>query len=161
MRKNNNMDINSSPPFELLLRVRYSECDAQEVVFNARYADYADLAATEFMRELVGGYQNLISQGLDNQVVNLSIRWQNSAKFDDILCLSVHVSHVGNTSFSIQITMIDWLTKQAIASAEIVYVMLDIASFTKIAISQEMRDKLLKGANGKRTNMSGIEVSTQ
>ncbi len=57
--------------------------------------------------------------------------------------------------------MIDWLTKQAIASAEIVYVMLDIVSFTKIAISQEMRDKLLKGANGKRTNMSGIEVSTQ
>jgi acyl-CoA thioester hydrolase len=155
------MDINSSPPFELLLRVRYSECDAQEVVFNARYADYADLAATEFMRALVGGYQNLVAQGLDNQVVNLNIGWQNSAKFDDILCLSVHVSHVGNTSFSMQITMINWLTKQAIASAEIVYVMLDIRSFTKIAISQEMRDKLLKGANGKRINMSGIEISTQ
>jgi acyl-CoA thioester hydrolase len=155
------MDVNNSPPFELLLRVRYAECDAQNVVFNARYADYADLAATEFMRELVGGYQNLIAQGLDNQVVNLNISWQKSAKFDDILCLSVHVSNVGNTSFTIQITMIDWLTKQAIASAEIVYVMLDIASFTKIVISQEMRDKLLKGANGKRTNMSGIDVSNQ
>jgi acyl-CoA thioester hydrolase len=155
------MDVNNSPPFELLLRVRYAECDAQNVVFNARYADYADLAATEFMRELVGGYQNLIAQGLDNQVVNLNISWQKSAKFDDILCLSVHVSNVGNTSFTIQITMIDWLTKQAIASAEIVYVMLDIANFTKIVISQEMRDKLLKGANGKRTNMSGIDVSNQ
>jgi acyl-CoA thioester hydrolase len=155
------MDVNNSPPFELLLRVRYAECDAQNVVFNARYADYADLAATEFMRELVGGYQNLIAQGLDNQVVNLNISWQKSAKFDDILCLVVHVSNVGNTSFTIQITMIDWLTKQAIASAEIVYVMLDIASFTKIVISQEMRDKLLKGANGKRTNMSGIDVSNQ
>ncbi|MFB0912901.1 MAG: acyl-CoA thioesterase [Glaciecola sp.] len=155
------MDVNNSPPFELLLRVRYAECDAQNVVFNARYADYADLAATEFMRELVGGYQNLIAQGLDNQVVNLNISWQKSAKFDDILCLSVHVSNVGNTSFTIQITMIDWLTKQAIASAEIVYVMLDIASFTKIVISQKMRDKLLKGANGKRTNMSGIDVSNQ
>ncbi|MFT5712561.1 MAG: acyl-CoA thioester hydrolase [Glaciecola sp.] len=155
------MDVNNSPSFELLLRVRYAECDAQNVVFNARYADYADLAATEFMRELVGGYQNLIAQGLDNQVVNLNISWQKSAKFDDILCLSVHVSNVGNTSFTIQITMIDWLTKQAIASAEIVYVMLDIANFTKIVISQEMRDKLLKGANGKRTNMSGIDVSNQ
>jgi len=155
------MDIINSPPFELLLRVRYSECDAQEVVFNARYADYADLAATELMRELVGGYQNLVNQGLDNQVVNLNISWQNSAKFDDVLCLSVHVSHVGKTSFSIQIVMVDWLTKQAIATAEIVYVMLDIASFTKIAISQEMREKLLKGANGKRTNLSGIEINTQ
>ena len=155
------MDINSPPPFEILLRVRYSECDAQQVVFNARYADYAYLAATEFSRVLLGGYQTLLSDGLYNQVVRLRIRWKNYAKFDVILCLSVYVSHVGNTSFSIQITMIDWMTKQAIASAEIVYVMLDIASFTKIAISQEMRDKLLKGANGKRTNMSGIEVSTQ
>ena len=32
--------------FTLLLRVRYGECDAQEVVFNARYADYIDIAMT-------------------------------------------------------------------------------------------------------------------
>ncbi len=29
-----------SENFTLLLRVRYGECDAQQVVFNARYADY-------------------------------------------------------------------------------------------------------------------------
>jgi len=31
-------------PFTLYLRVRYGECDAQKVVFNARYADYVDVA---------------------------------------------------------------------------------------------------------------------
>ena len=121
--------------FELLLRVRYGECDAQEVVFNARYADYADLAATEFMRELVGGYQNLISQGKDNQVVNLTISWKSSAKFDDVLCLAVHVSKIGNTSFTMQIDMTDWYTKKAIASAEIAYVMIETRSYTKTPIT--------------------------
>ena len=29
--------------FRYYLRVRYGECDAQKVVFNARYADYVDL----------------------------------------------------------------------------------------------------------------------
>ena len=155
-----NTDVTSLPPFELLLRVRYSECDAQEVVFNARYADYADLAATEFMREVIGGYQAMIGQGLDNQVVNLQISWQNSAKFDDVLCLSVDTTHVGNTSFTMQITMSDWLSKRAIATAEIVYVMLSSASFTKIPVPQQIKEQLLKGAPGKRTNLSGIQIDT-
>ncbi len=155
-----NMDATSQRPFELLLRVRYSECDAQEVVFNARYADYADLAATEFMREVIGGYQGMIDQGLDNQVVNLQISWQNSAKFDDVLCLSVHTIHVGNTSFTMQITMSDWLSKRAIATADIVYVMLSSASFTKIPVPLKIKEHLLKGAPGIRTNLAGIHIDT-
>ena len=43
-----------STPFTLLLRVRYGECDAQQVVFNARYGFYIDVAATEFYRALFG-----------------------------------------------------------------------------------------------------------
>jgi len=144
--------------FELLLRVRYAECDPQNVVFNARYADYADLAATEFMRALIGGYQTLTNQGLDNQVVNLNISWQNSAKFDDILCLSVHVSKVGNTSFTMQIDMLNWQTKHAVASAEIVYVMVDSLTFEKKPVPQELKATLLKGAPGKTMNLAGIEL---
>jgi acyl-CoA thioester hydrolase len=37
-------------PFRYYLRVRYSECDAQKIVFNARYGEYVDLAVSEFMR---------------------------------------------------------------------------------------------------------------
>ena len=36
--------------FRYYLRVRYQECDAQKVVFNARYGDYIDLACIEFLR---------------------------------------------------------------------------------------------------------------
>jgi acyl-CoA thioester hydrolase len=150
------MDINTSSHFELLLRVRYSECDAQEVVFNARYADYADLAATEFMRALVGGYQNLVKQGLDNQVVSLHINWQSSAKFDDVLSLKVNVSKVGNTSFTMQISMHDWYSKKAVASAEIVYVMIDAKSFTKTRVPETFKSTLLAGAKGKCTNLAGV-----
>ena len=145
--------------FELLLRVRYAECDAQEVVFNARYADYADLAATEFMRALIGGYQALTNQGLDNQVVNLNISWQSPARFDDILSLSVHVSKVGNTSFTMQIDMQNWQTKQAVASAEIVYVMVDSHTFKKKPVPNEFKATLLKGAAGRTMNLAGVELS--
>lgn len=36
--------------FRYYLRVRYDECDAQKVVFNARYGAYVDLAVGEFYR---------------------------------------------------------------------------------------------------------------
>ena len=75
--------------FTLLLRVRYGECDAQQVVFNARYADYIDIAMTEYFRAAVGGFHVLLDQGLDNQVVSLHIDWLSSAKFDDVLAIEV------------------------------------------------------------------------
>ena len=36
--------------FRYPLRVRWAETDAQGVVFNARYLDYADVAVTEYWR---------------------------------------------------------------------------------------------------------------
>ena len=72
-------------PFRLLLRVRYGECDAQQVVFNARYGDYVDVAATEFYRAVFGSYQALLEQGLDSQVVRMVTDWRAPARFDDVL----------------------------------------------------------------------------
>jgi acyl-CoA thioester hydrolase len=36
--------------FATRVRVRYSEVDPQQVVFNARYLDYADIGMTEYLR---------------------------------------------------------------------------------------------------------------
>ena len=41
-------------PFRYLLRVRYGECDAQMIVYNARWGDYVDIATTEFTRAVFG-----------------------------------------------------------------------------------------------------------
>ena len=43
-----------SQPFIYRLRVRYHECDGQKIVFNARYAEYIDIAALEYSRRLFG-----------------------------------------------------------------------------------------------------------
>src|ERR1043166_2954788 len=67
--------------FRYYLRVRYGECDAQKVVFNARYADYVDLSTTEFLRALGFG-EALISGSLDYQLVKLTLEWKAPARFD-------------------------------------------------------------------------------
>src|SRR5579872_3317190 len=58
--------------FRYYLRVRYAECDAQKVVFNARYADYVDLSTSEFLRALGFG-EALVDGTLDYQLVKQTV----------------------------------------------------------------------------------------
>lgn len=121
----------------LSIRVRYGECDAQQVVFNARYADYADLAATEYIRALIGHHQHLVNAGYDNQVVSLHIDWYASAAFDDVLNLAVHVSHIGKTSFQLltDCTRINSTGDPTpIAQMKTTYVVVDAKTFHKAPI---------------------------
>ena len=42
--------------FEELFRIRYGECDAQGVVYNANYMAYCDHAFDAFLRKTFGNY---------------------------------------------------------------------------------------------------------
>lgn len=124
--------------------MRYGECDAQGVVFNARYADYADIAATEYLRALIGDYTQLQQAGFDNQVVSFHIDWKTSAVFDDVLSLRVTTTHVGNTSFQFTIECAkrikdDW---QKVATMQITYVMVTATEFVKCAIPDVIKSAL-------------------
>jgi acyl-CoA thioester hydrolase len=146
----------SDTPFQLLLRVRYGECDAQQVVYNARYADYIDIAATEYFRALFGSYQQLLDQGIDNQVVRLLINWKSSARFDDVLAIRVSTTHIGNTSFSLQMVMSDWQTGRLITLTEATYVAVDAKTLSKIAVSDDYRARLERGAANVLVNQAGV-----
>lgn len=142
-------------PFELLMRVRYGECDAQQVVFNARYGDYVDLAITEYFRVLFGGFKELLKQGLDNQVVRLVIDWQSPAGFDDVLALVVSTLKVGNTSYTMQVDIRDQASDRAVAHAEVTYVLVSAGEHRKLPVPAAMRETLLRGAPGRRIDQSG------
>ena len=142
-------------PFRLLLRVRYGECDAQQVVFNTRYGDYVDVAATEFYRAVFGSYQALLDQGLDSQVVRMVTDWRAPARFDDVLQLEVSTLHLGNSSFSLQVDIRRHADQAAIARSEVTYVMVDAQHYSKVAIPDAIRVRLQQGAPGVAVNQAG------
>jgi len=149
----NTLDIDDE--FTLLLRVRYGECDAQQVVFNARYADYIDVAMTEYFREAVGGFQTLLDKGLDNQVVSLHIDWLSSARFDDVLAISVTTEKVGNTSYSFSVLISDANSSTIIVKARITYVMVDLQNYQKTPVPDWLREKLSSSTPLPIVNQSG------
>ena len=145
-------------PFTYLLRVRYLECDAQKVVFNGRYADYVDIAVSEYMRALWGEYDDLLEKGIDFQVVSLTINWKAPAHFDEILAVQIQTSRIGNTSFTLQVGFQNYKTKQDIASAEITYVVVSAAAHNKMPVPDEMRTRLDKGAPGITIDHAGANA---
>lgn len=138
--------------FRYYLRVRYGECDAQKVVFNARYADYLDLATTELLRAL--GCR-LGERGLDYQLVKLTVEWKGPARNDDVLELQVWAKHLGNTSFTIGTEIRIAGQDKVIVSAETVNVVVDGETLTKRPLPDDFRAALEQGAPGVATDHAG------
>jgi acyl-CoA thioester hydrolase len=85
-------------PFQHTIRVRYQECDAQGVVYFARYPEYYDLALTELWREMLGSYQAMVEAGTDLVVAQMSIEYRSPARFDDLIDVELTVDRLGETS---------------------------------------------------------------
>jgi len=146
--------------FRYYLRVRYGECDAQKVVFNARYAEYVDLATTEFLRALGYGEQ-LFSGELDFQLVKQTIEWKAPARFDQVLEISVFKRSLGNTSFTLAAEFRVAGHDRIIATAETVYVLVTQHTLIKTPISPDLRTALQNGATGLTTDHAGYVSSSE
>ncbi|MEI6827630.1 MAG: thioesterase family protein [Desulfuromonadales bacterium] len=136
--------------FRYYLRVRYSECDAQKVVFNARYADYVDIATTEFLRASCTGFGFI-----EYHVVKQTIEWKAPARFDQVLELSLSVQHLGTSSFTIATEIRVAGQEQLITRAETVNVLIDAETMQKTTIPTALRAALEKGAPGKVIDHAG------
>ena len=70
-------------PFVHTLRVRYGECDAQGVLFNAHYLAYVDDTITELWRAAFGSYATMLRRGIDIVVAEANLRFRGGARFDE------------------------------------------------------------------------------
>lgn len=139
--------------FRYYLRVRYAECDAQKVVFNARYGDYVELAVTEFMRALGFGAE-LANAEIDYQLVKQTLEWKAPARFDDVLELRVRPLRLGNTSFTMSVGFRRDGDETLLASAETIYVLVD-HQLRKRPLPEGFRTALQRGAPGRSMDHAG------
>jgi acyl-CoA thioester hydrolase len=147
-------------PFCYYLRVRYSECDAQKVVFNARYGEYVDLAVTEFIRAAGLNTSGMFTD-FDYQVVKQTTEWRAPARFDQVLAISVQTKHIGNTSFTLAAEFCIAGSDQVITSIETVYVNVDPKTISKAAIADRVRAALTRGAPGASVDHAGFLHTNQ
>lgn len=130
--------------FRYYLRVRYAECDAQKIVFNSRYGDYVDIATTEFFRAHALG-ADLTDGTFEYQLVRQLTEWKKSARYDDVLVLSVEVDHIGTTSFRTVTEFRRADEEDLLARVETVYVRVDGRTWEKRPLPADFSDRLSQG----------------
>lgn len=123
------------------LRVRYGECDPQGVVFNANYLAYVDVALTEFWRDAVGGWHEMLEQGLDMVVAESRLRFRAPARFDEVIALVLRIERMGTTSISFAVD-INGSDGTLLVEAETRHVLVRAGTQEKTAIPPGVREAL-------------------
>jgi acyl-CoA thioester hydrolase len=126
--------------FSHRLRVRYGECDAQGVVFNAHYFAYFDVAYTEFWREAVGPYGDMVESGIDNVVAEARARYLAAARFDDLIDIRVRLARLGTTGMTIRMDVMRG--EELLVEGEMRYVFIEVGSKEKTPVPPEIRAAL-------------------
>jgi acyl-CoA thioester hydrolase len=119
-------------PFRHRLRVRWSECDLQGVVFYPQYLAYLDHAVTELWRAAIGPYTEMIpTHGVDMVVAEANLRYRASARFDDELEIAASLTRLGDTSITTAFTIERIGDGALLTEAELRHVFVDPEDFSK------------------------------
>lgn len=129
-----------APPFSHRLRVRYGECDAQGIVFNASYLAYVDVALTELWREAFGSYGAMVARGVDTVVHESNLLFRASARFDDLLSIEGGFEPLGRTSAVLRLSFRREM--ELLVEARLRYVFVDAESWEKTEIPDWVREGL-------------------
>ncbi|HEX4731319.1 MAG TPA: thioesterase family protein [Solirubrobacterales bacterium] len=127
-------------PFTHELRVRYGECDAQGIVFNANFLAYVDVVLTEIWRQSMGSYDLLLETGVDTVVGEANLRFLVPGRFDDIIRIEGGFDGLGTTSTILKL----WFRRHddLLVEADIRYVFVDLENWEKAPIPAEVREGL-------------------
>ncbi|MEX0993303.1 MAG: thioesterase family protein [Solirubrobacterales bacterium] len=133
------------PPFRHSLRVRYNECDPQNVVFNANYLTYFDIAITELWREALGSYQQMLDSGVDVMVAEAGARFLAPARFDELLDVEATIERMGRTSMTTALRVTR--DGEPVTEGELRHVFIDLETQAKREIPADIRRALARYAD--------------
>ena len=92
-------DLGPPWPFRERIKVRYQEVDLQNVVFNAHYLGWCDIASAAWMSETVGWTG--VGDDIDWMLVKAQLEWQGSATYGDTVDVDCGIARWGTSSFDI------------------------------------------------------------
>ncbi|WFU35949.1 thioesterase family protein [Bradyrhizobium brasilense] len=126
--------------FHFPFRVRYSEVDAQAVVFNAHYLTYFDTAITEYFRALGYDYLGEVARtGIDFHTVKSVVEYKAPIRFDEDIEVCVRVAKIGRSSINLALAIFARGSDDLRATGEIIWVATDQKTHQSVAVTEDLR----------------------
>jgi acyl-CoA thioester hydrolase len=128
------------PPFKYsaLLRVWFSDTDAQGIVYYGRYLPYFDHARVEYHRHL-----GPLEVGAHEFVMRAStVEYHAPARFDDLLEVFVRLARIGRTSATYECAAYRVEDDALMVTATQTLVLVDLAGRRAAAIPDGVRERM-------------------
>ena len=87
-------------------RVIYGDTDQMGVVYYANYLRWFERGRSELLRQLGLPYKSIEEQGFHFPVTEVSCRYLNSARYDDMILIQTQLISIGRASLNFRYTIL-------------------------------------------------------
>ena len=118
--------------------VRYQEVDLQNVVFNAHYLGWCDIAMASWVRRTIGWTG--VGDAIDWMLVKAALEWQGSATYGDTVDVDCGIARWGTSSFDVAYR--GTVDGAAVFTALITYVCIEPGTKSSVPVPDDVRAAL-------------------
>jgi acyl-CoA thioester hydrolase len=112
-------------------KVRYSDTDAQGIVFNANYLRYFDDTITDYFDAIGLTPAEFTGSGHDIVLAHAEVDYLGPARIGDVLVTGTRVAAIGTTSVRFDVETRNEATGSVVVRGELVQVIVDATTFQK------------------------------
>lgn len=117
------MSLRNKKSFSYNFRIRYSEVDAQKIVYNSHYLTFLDVSIFEFF-DAIGFNQEEYIKETNNEfhTVRAVVEYKAPATLGDTIEVLTRIKKIGNSSITFQQEIYLHESDKLLATGEIVWV---------------------------------------
>jgi acyl-CoA thioester hydrolase len=115
-------------------KVRFSDSDAQGIVFNGNYLTYFDDAITDYFDALGIAWNDFNQRGYDMVLGRAEIDFRSAARVGEVLHTGARVAEIGTSSVVFELLTWERAGGRTVARGKEIQVILDHGSFEKTAV---------------------------
>jgi len=114
-------------------KMRFSDTDAQGIVFNGNYATYIDDTVTDYCESLGFKWSEFQEKGYDMVLGRSEIDFRSAARYGDMLVTGARITRIGKTSVVFELR--SWIeggqdeAHRVVIDAKLVQVIVDAKTF--------------------------------
>jgi len=120
-------------PVTYTRKVRYSDTDAQGIVFNGNYATYFDDTVTDLFDAI--GYE---WTHVEVVLARMEIDFRSPARLGETLVTGARVERIGNTSFTVRLETWEQSSGRTVAEAKQIQVTVSGNDFEPVPVPDDL-----------------------
>ena len=137
------MSLRNKKSFSYNFRIRYSEVDAQKIVYNSHYLTFLDVSIFEFF-DAIGFNQEEYIKETNNEfhTVRAVVEYKAPATLGDTIEVLTRIKKIGNSSITFQQEIYLHESDKLLATGEIVWVNTNQEEMIPTSVPDNLRQLL-------------------